>query len=189
VSAIDADTGRVRLTDGTEIDADVVLVALGVRPSTGWLAGSSVEVGDGVLCDATGRTSTPGIWAAGDVSSWWSDRAGRHRRIEHWTTAAEQARTVGANLAGGEPQPLDEVPYFWSDQFDLKLQSLGTPSGDDDVTLFRVGPRERLLAVYGRDGAVTGVVGFGVPKFVMRMRPLLAAAAPYEQALELAQTT
>jgi hypothetical protein len=81
------------------------------------------------------------------------------------------------------------VPYFWSDQFDLKLQSLGTPWGDDDVTVFRVGPRERLLAVYGRDGAVTGVVGFGVPKFVMRMRPLLAAAAPYEQALELAQTT
>jgi hypothetical protein len=95
---------------------------------------------------------------------------------------------VGQDVAG-QGKPLDEVPYFWSDQYGTKLQMLGRPDADDKVTLLHVGPNaDRLLAVYGRDGRVTGVFGMGAARWVMRMRPLLAEQASYDDALELARS-
>jgi NADPH-dependent 2,4-dienoyl-CoA reductase/sulfur reductase-like enzyme len=176
------------LSDGTTVGAGVVLVALGVTPDTGWLAGSGVEVDDGVVCDATGRTSVEGIWAAGDVARWWHPLYDRHVRLEHWTSAAAQGAAVGQDLAG-QGKPLDEVPYFWSDQYRNKLQMLGRPDADDEVTVLQVGPKaDRLLAVYGRGGRVTGAFGIGAARWVMRMRPLLAEQASYGDALELARS-
>ena len=102
--------------------------------------------------------------AMGDAASWLDPITGRHRRFEHWTSAGDQAVVVAKNLAGDGDlvHTLTEVPYFWSDQYDVKLQSLGTPAPTDDVELLTVGPRNRLLAVYGCEGRLTGVVGFGV---------------------------
>ncbi len=183
------DESRVQLvlSDGTVV-AGPVLGAVGVRPDVGWLDGSGVEVGDGILCDEFGRTSARGVWAAGDAAAWWHPRLRAHRRIEHWTNAAEQGAAVARNLLADDAAlaALDTVPYFWSDQYDFKLQSLGLPAPDDDVTVLRVGPRERLLAVYGHAGRLSGVVGFGVPRHVMRLRPMLAGAAPYEEAVTAA---
>jgi 3-phenylpropionate/trans-cinnamate dioxygenase ferredoxin reductase subunit len=178
---------RMRTTVAAEpdlADAPVTLVAIGVVPTTGWLDGSGIDVDDGVVCDAGGRTSRSGVWAMGDVASWLDPRTGGRRRYEHWTSAGDQAVVVAHNLLRGEGQrTLTEVPYFWSDQYDVKLQSLGTPAATDDVELLTVGPRQRLLAVYGSEGIVTGVVGFGVPRQVMRMRALLAARAPFDEAV------
>ena len=174
------------LSDGATVAAPVVLVGLGVTPDTGWLAGSGVEVDDGVLCDATGRTSVAGVWAAGDVARWEHPLFGAHMRMEHWTSAADQGVAVARDLAG-QPAALDEVPYFWSDQYRTKFQVLGWPHPDDEVTVLRVGPdADRLLAVYGRDGRVTAVLGASAPKWVMRMRSQIRDRVPYEEALAAA---
>lgn len=176
------------LSDGSSVDAAVVLVGLGVQPETSWLAGSEVRVDDGVLCDSSGRTSVHGVWAAGDVSRWIEPRSGSHRRVEHWTNAADQGVAVARDIMG-EGEPLDEVPYFWSDQYATRLQVLGSPHPDDVVTLLRVGPAgDRLLGVYAREGVVTGVVGANAARWVMRMRPLIAAAATEREALALARS-
>jgi len=175
------------LSDGSTVPAPVVLVGLGVEPDTDWLGHSGVEVDDGVLCDATGRTSVPGVWAAGDVARWEHPLFGRHMRLEHWTSAADQGVAVARDLAG-QPAPLDEVPYFWSDQYRTKFQVLGWPHPDDDVTLLRVGPAgDRLLALYGREGRLTAVLGASAPKWVMRMRSMIRDGAPYDDAVAAAQ--
>lgn len=176
----------VTLEDGTEIDADVLLAGLGVAPVTGWLEGSGVAVGDGVLCDAFCATSVPGVYAVGDVARWQNASTGDARRVEHWTNAIEMAAVVARNIVGasGEPTPFRTVPYVWSDQYDVKLQSVGFYAADDDVTIVQVGPKQRTLAVYGRDGALTGAVGFSAAPQVMKLRGLIAAGgARVEDAL------
>jgi 3-phenylpropionate/trans-cinnamate dioxygenase ferredoxin reductase subunit len=175
------------LSDGTTLPAPVILVGLGVEPDTAWLEGSGLEVDNGVLCDATGRTSLHGVWAAGDVARWEHPLFQAHLRMEHWTSAADQGAAVARDLAG-RPSALDEVPYFWSDQYGTKLQVLGLPHPDDEVTLLRVGPdADRLLAVYGRNGRLTAVLGAGAPRWVMRMRSMIRDRAPYEEALAAAR--
>jgi 3-phenylpropionate/trans-cinnamate dioxygenase ferredoxin reductase component len=170
------------------VDAPATLVAIGVAPTTGWLEGSGIAVDDGVRCDASGQTNAPRVWAMGDVATWRDAVTGRSRRSEHWTTAGDQAVVVARNLAGGgeAAHTLSEVPYFWSDQYGVKLQSLGTPAPDDDVELLTVGPHKRPLALYGSAGVLTGVVGFGVPRQVMRMRRVLASQGTLEAAVAVA---
>ncbi|MCU1533335.1 MAG: Reductase C-terminal [Arthrobacter sp.] len=175
------------LSDGTTLSAPVVLVGLGVQPETAWLEGSGLEVDNGVLCDATGRTSLDGVWAAGDVARWEHPLLGAHVRMEHWTSAANQGVAAARDLAG-QPTALDEVPYFWSDQYRTKFQVLGWPHPDDEVTLLRVGPdADRLLALYGRDGRLTAVLGASAPRWVMRMRSMVGDRAPYDEALAAAR--
>ena len=92
---------KVVLSDGTELDADLVVVGIGSRPSTDWLDGSGVAVDNGVVCDAAGRTSAPKVWAIGDVAS-WQDVSGHQVRVEHWSNVAEQARVIVPALLGAE---------------------------------------------------------------------------------------
>ena len=184
----DGDQRELLLSDGRTVPAPVVVVGLGVLPDTAWLDGSGLEVDDGVVCDATGRTSADGVWAAGDVARWWHPSYEKHVRLEHWTSAADQGAAVGRDIAGAGA-PLDEVPYFWSDQYKTKWQMLGRPDADDDVTLLRVGPNaDKLLAVYGRDGRVTAVLGAGAPRWVMKMRQPIADGMTYDEAVALASS-
>jgi 3-phenylpropionate/trans-cinnamate dioxygenase ferredoxin reductase subunit len=105
----------VRLTDGTAVRADAVVVGIGAVP-TGLEGGA-------VATDSYGRTEVPDVYACGDVAAWLRPSLGRIR-VEHWTSAAGQARTVAHTIAG-QPQPYDDPPYFWSDQFGLRLQYVG----------------------------------------------------------------
>src|SRR5690606_24424020 len=89
---------RATLTDGAEIETDVVVVGIGAVPEVGWLTGSGIEVGDGVLCDERGRTSVADVWAVGDVAAWLGSDS--RRRVEHWTNAGEQARVVARDMLG-----------------------------------------------------------------------------------------
>jgi 3-phenylpropionate/trans-cinnamate dioxygenase ferredoxin reductase subunit len=177
----DGRVGSVVLTDGTELAADLVLVGVGSRPATEWLDGSDVQVDNGVVCDAAGRTSAPHVWAVGDVASWRHVR-GHQSRVEHWSNIAEQARVVAPAILGADLPSSVVVPYFWSDQYDVKIQCLGEPQATDIVHLVEDDGR-KFLAFYERDGVVTGVVGGGRPGPVMKTRAKIAAAAPISEVL------
>jgi 3-phenylpropionate/trans-cinnamate dioxygenase ferredoxin reductase component len=171
----------VLLTDGTELTADLVVVGIGSRPMTDWLDGSGVEVDNGVICDAAGRTSAPHVWALGDVAS-WRNPMGHQVRVEHWSNVAEQARVVVPAMLEQDAPSNVVVPYFWSDQYDVKIQCLGEPVATDTVHLVEDDGR-KFLAYYERDGAVAGVVGGGMPGKVMKMRAKIAAAVPISDVL------
>lgn len=172
---------KVVLTDGSEVDADLVVVGIGSRPATDWLAGTGVAVDNGVICDNVGRTTVPHIWALGDVAS-WQDALGHQARVEHWSNVAEQARVLVPSLLGATPPEAVVVPYFWSDQYDVKIQCLGEPEGDDVVHLVEDDGR-KFLAYYEREGALVGVVGGGMPGKVMKVRAKIAAGAAISEIL------
>jgi NADPH-dependent 2,4-dienoyl-CoA reductase/sulfur reductase-like enzyme len=174
----------VVLTDGSELTADVVVVGIGSRPATEWLQGSAVTVDSvdkGVICDEAGRTSAPNVWALGDVAS-WRDATGRQGRVEHWSNVADQARVVVPAMLGQDVPAVVVVPYFWSDQYDVKIQCLGEPEADDIVHVVEDDGR-KFLAYYERDGALVGVVGGGMPGKVMKVRAKIAAAVPISEIL------
>lgn len=172
---------KVVLTDGSEVDTDLVVVGIGSRPATDWLAGTGVAVDNGVICDNVGRTTVPHIWALGDVAS-WQDALGHQARVEHWSNVAEQARVLVPSLLGATPPEAVGVPYFWSDQYDVKIQCLGEPEGDDVVHLVEDDGR-KFLAYYEREGALVGVVGGGMPGKVMKVRAKIAAGAAISEIL------
>jgi 3-phenylpropionate/trans-cinnamate dioxygenase ferredoxin reductase subunit len=165
----------VVLTDGTELPADMVVIGIGSRPNTDWLEGTGIAVDNGVICDNVGRTSTPHVWALGDVAS-WQDATGHQARVEHWSNVTEQARVLVPVLLGQEPPEVIVVPYFWSDQYDVKIQCLGEPEADDIVHVVEDDGR-KFLAYYERDGVIAGVVGGGMPGKVMKARAKIASGA------------
>jgi len=171
----------VVLTDGMELTADLVVVGIGSRPATKWLDGSGIEVDNGVICDEAGRTSAPNVWALGDVAS-WRDATGHQARVEHWSNVADQARVVVPALLGQDVPTNVVVPYFWSDQYDVKIQCLGEPEANDVVHLVEDDGR-KFLAYYERDGVLVGVVGGGLPGKVMKVRAKIAAATPIAEML------
>ena len=171
----------VVLSDGTELTADLVVVGIGSRPATEWLEGSGVAVDNGVICDEAGRTSAPNVWALGDVAS-WRDPTGHQVRVEHWSNVADQARVVVPAMLGQDVPSAVVVPYFWSDQYDVKIQCLGEPEATDIVHLVEDDGR-KFLAYYERDGVVVGVVGGGMPGKVMKVRAKIAAATPISEML------
>lgn len=189
----DSARSTVRLADGTALDADVILVGIGVEPSTAWLAGSGLEVRDGIVCDETLLARTPGgrpasgVYAAGDVARWWNPLFGEEMRVEHWTNAAEQGAHAAENLLavarGESPGPYAAVPFVWSDQGDLRIQLVGRPSPDDDVELVAGSAADgKLLALYSRDGVLRAALGVNAPKWVMPMRKQLLDGALVDDA-------
>ena len=180
--------GRVEsvvLGDGTEFDADLVVLGVGSRPVTEWLAGSGVDLDGadgGVLCDAAGRTSAPKVWAVGDVA-FWRGREGHQVRMEHWSNVVTQVRLMVPAMLGRESLHDVTVPaYFWSDQYDVKIQCLGEPEATDVVHLVE-DDGHKFLAYYERDGVLAGVVGGGRPGTVMGVRAKIAAGAPIADVL------
>jgi NADPH-dependent 2,4-dienoyl-CoA reductase/sulfur reductase-like enzyme len=170
------------LSDGTELHTDLMVVGIGSRPATDWLDGSGVEVDNGVVCDHVGRTSAPHVWALGDVAS-WEDATGHQARVEHWSNVAEQARVLVPALLGQEVSAnIVVVPYFWSDQYDVKIQCLGEPQATDMIHLVSDDGR-KFLAFYEREGAVAGVVGAGMPGPVMKSRAKISSGAPISDVL------
>lgn len=181
---------RVRLADGASIDADVVLVGVGVVPNTGWLNGSGLTIDNGVVCDET-LLAAPGVVAAGDVCRWPNPLFdGEVMRLEHWTNATEQGVAAGARLLAGDgaAEPYAPVPFVWSDQYDVKIQVVGHVRGDDDLAIVDGSMDERrFVAAFGRNGRLVGAVGFGRPRVVMQYRRLIAARCSWDEALAAAE--
>jgi NADPH-dependent 2,4-dienoyl-CoA reductase/sulfur reductase-like enzyme len=178
---------RVRLDDGTAVDADLVVVGVGVAPATDWLDGSGLTIDDGVVCDAT-LLAAPGVVAAGDVARWPNPLfGGESMRVEHWTNASEQGVAGAKRLLYGDgaaPEAFAPVPFVWSDQYDRKIQSAGAFRGDDEMAIVHGSLEERrFVAVFGRAGRIVGVLGFSMPAKVMQYRRLIAARATFDDAL------
>ncbi|MBM0124258.1 NAD(P)/FAD-dependent oxidoreductase [Pimelobacter simplex] len=181
----------VRLTDGTTWDTDLVVAAVGGAPDTTWLEDSGVELDDGVVVDAYGAASVPGVWAVGDVAAVADPRGGGRVRVEHWTAAGDLAASVAHNLLaalrGEEPRPHTELPYMWSDQYDTKVQCLGLPRATDEVVVLTGSLDEGgFLAAHVEGGRVRAVSGAGLPAALMRCRAAVAAAVPLDELRALA---
>jgi NADPH-dependent 2,4-dienoyl-CoA reductase/sulfur reductase-like enzyme len=169
----------VRLSDGTELAADIVIVGLGATPNTDWLHGSGVPAQDGVICDERCRAADH-VYAAGDVASWINPRYGERMRVEHRLHAAEQAGYVARAIAhDGASEPFAPIPFFWSDQFDLRVQAYGHLRPDDHVSVIEGSLDDRkLVATCTRDGRVVAVVGINMPGQLRQARELVDAACP-----------
>ena len=174
---------RVTLSDGSTIDADVVVVGIGVIPNTEWLDGSGLEVDDGVVCDAS-CLAADRVTAAGDVARWPNELFGETMRVEHWDNAAQQGAHAARRLLDAAVGPFTPVPWFWSDQYDRKIQLAGRVRGDDEVRVVTGSVDERrFAAIYGRAGRIVGVLGFNRPRHVMRYRALIEQGAGFDEAL------
>jgi len=180
---------RVNLSDNTSVQADVVVVGIGVIPNTEWLEGSGLELDNGVVCDET-CLAAPGIAAAGDVARWPNRRFGETMRVEHWDNAIDQGQHAARRLvsADRQAQPYAPVPWFWSDQYDRKIQLAGRVRPDDEVRVITGSIEERrFAALYGRAGRLVGVLGFNRPRHVMKYRNLVEQGAGFDEALAIAQ--
>ncbi|WP_369394915.1 NAD(P)/FAD-dependent oxidoreductase [Streptomyces sp. CG1] len=170
----------VLLEDGRTLPADTVVVGVGARPCVDWLAGSGVALDNGVTCGADGRTALAGVVAVGDCANWYDPHTGTHRRVEHWTGALERPDTAVATLlAGGATQPgVPRPPYFWSDQYGVKIQFVGHAAGADEVTVEEGSTGDRsFLAVYRRAGRPVAVLGMNQPRLFTRWRKQLTSTA------------
>jgi NADPH-dependent 2,4-dienoyl-CoA reductase/sulfur reductase-like enzyme len=173
----------VELADGTRLPADLVLLAVGSTPATGWLTGSGLRLDDGVVCDQRCEAA-PGIYAAGDVASWHNPHFGIRMRVEHRMNATEQAMAAAANLLGA-PQAFAPVPYFWTDQYDTKIQAYGIVPPDAELQILDGDSAQgRFTAAYGHHGTVVGVLGWNSPREVRTLRRLVAERAPWPNTAE-----
>lgn len=175
----------VRLADGSEIGADLVVLGIGAIPETGWLAASGLDVTDGVLCDATLRAAD-GVWAAGDIARWPNPAFETLMRLEHWTNAMHQGDHVAANLVDpAGATAFAEVPYFWSQWYDQFIQSAGLPTGEPTL-VHGDWDAEEFVALYRDGDRLVGVLTLNRRRDIMRYRRLIGARASWEAALEAA---
>jgi len=177
---------EAHLSDGTVLAADVVVLAVGVRPATRWLEGSGLTLDGGVVCDET-CLAAPGIVAAGDVARWPNNRFGEVRRVEHWDNAIRQAHHAARRLLAGsdaEAVAYEPVPWFWSDQFDRKLQLVGSPLSFDEFRVVSGSLAERKFAgVYRRDDRLIATVALNSPRVIVSSRRLLERNPTWTEAL------
>jgi NADPH-dependent 2,4-dienoyl-CoA reductase/sulfur reductase-like enzyme len=176
---------RVRMADGARFEADVAVVALGAMPNVDWLADSGLDVSRGLVCDATSiAAGHPEIAGAGDVAAWPHPLAdGELVRVEHWSNAAEQGTLAGANLVrpAAERVVYDSVPAFWSDQYDVKVQSVGFPDRAERVRILEGSMAERRFVAAGeRDGRVVAAIGFNAARRMPAYRRHIAERTPFD---------
>lgn len=172
---------EVVLSDGSRVAADVVVIGVGVAPETAWLDGSGLLLDNGVVCDE--RCAAVGasrVVAAGDVARWFNPLFGRLMRVEHWTNAVEQADVAARRLVAGADgtPPFAPAPYFWSDQYDAKVQFVGTTGPEMSVVEGDVEQR-KFVAAFGEAGRTVGVLCFSWPARLARYRRLVAAGAAF----------
>lgn len=175
----DIEPGTVILADGRRLPAGAVVVGIGARPATGWLAGSGIELGpDGAItADEYLRTSLPDVYAVGDCASFPSARYGERLLVHHWDNALQGPRTVAANVVGEAPQVYDPVPYFWSEQFGRFVQYAGHHAAADTM-VWRGDPAGASWSVlWLREGALVALLAVGRARDLAQGRKLILSGA------------
>jgi 3-phenylpropionate/trans-cinnamate dioxygenase ferredoxin reductase subunit len=179
VKVASIDEGGISLADGGWIDADEIVVGVGVRPSLHWVSG--LEQANGIVVDASLRTSRPEIVAVGDCAAWWSTRYGRRLRVEHWDVAINAPEVAAAALLGQEAV-YDEPPYFWSEQFGRMVQYAGHHPVAERM-IFRGDPSEAKWAVCWLTGdRLEAILTVGIPRDMAQARRIIAAGTPVDAA-------
>ncbi|WP_210576148.1 NAD(P)/FAD-dependent oxidoreductase [Streptomyces sp. GESEQ-4] len=171
--------GTVVLDDGSRLPADAVVVGIGARPATAWLAGSGIKLGKHgeVVADDRLQTSVPDVYAVGDCASFPSGRYGERLLVHHWDNALQGPRTVAANIIGEAPAVYDPVPYFWSEQFGRFVQYAGHHASAD-TTLWRGDPSGPSWTVcWLRENRLIALLAVGRPRDLAQGRRLIEAGA------------
>ncbi|MFF4831237.1 NAD(P)/FAD-dependent oxidoreductase [Streptomyces sp. NPDC001315] len=183
------ESGVVVLDDGTRLPAGAVVVGIGARPATDWLAGSGIALGahGEVVADGHLRTSVPDVYAVGDCASFPSGRYGERLLVHHWDNALQGPRTVAANIIGdatGEiPVVYDPVPYFWSEQFGRFVQYAGHHAAAD-TTVWRGDPAGPAWTVcWLREGRLVALLAVGRPRDLAQGRKLIEAGTAMDAGL------
>jgi 3-phenylpropionate/trans-cinnamate dioxygenase ferredoxin reductase component len=164
--------GGVRLDDGTVLDADVVVVGVGVAPNVELARSAGLAVDDGVLVDAHLRTSDADVFAAGDVANAEHSVLGRRIRVEHWANALNQPAVAARSMLGVDAV-YDRLPYFFSDQYDLGMEYLGHASTDDEVVVHGDLEKREFVALWQRDGHVVAGMNVNVWDVTDQIRELI----------------
>lgn len=175
VSVQAADANGLLLSDGSRVDADVVVVGIGTAPCTELAKSIGAGSDDGIPVDAFGATSVADVFAAGDVAVQFSRWHDRKLRIESWANAQNQSIAVASNMIG-QSNEYTAAPWFWSDQYDLNLQIVGDATGDTIVVRSH-GEAGRFTTFSLRDGALVGAATVNCPKEMSALRKLVAAFA------------
>lgn len=162
----------VGLTDGTVETADLVVVAVGVKPRLELAEAAGLAVGDGVLTDEHLCTSAPGVYAAGDIAAAWNPHYQTRLRVEHWANAAHQGTTAGANAVGAGVA-YDRLPYFFSDQYDLGFEYVGNHDPTDELAVRGSLAERRFVAFWHRGGVLTGAIAVNTRDVVEDLRAML----------------
>jgi 3-phenylpropionate/trans-cinnamate dioxygenase ferredoxin reductase component len=178
VSGVELDSGEV-------LPVDLVVVGIGAAPATGWLNGSGVGLAAGVVCDSscavldTRGRAIDGVVAAGDVARWPNPLFRAEMRVEHWDNAITQGRAAALRLLG-QAAPYAPVPYFWTDQYDTKLQFVGMAHPGNQVTVAEGSLASRsCVAVYGQGGVTIGALAVNMPHRMASYRQLVANRVPF----------
>lgn len=185
---------KVVLDDGSVVEADLVVVGIGVRPATRWLESSGIALHErdgGILCDEFLATSLPGVYAAGDVAHFPNPLFdGEMMRVEQWTNAAEQGALAARNaLHPDEAKPSAAVPYFWSDWYDSRIQFVGIPQSEEIRVVSEELGEEKFLALYRRGNKLGGVLTVDRQSQIMKYKRLIATSATWDEALAFAGVT
>jgi 3-phenylpropionate/trans-cinnamate dioxygenase ferredoxin reductase subunit len=170
---------QVVTASGAAFECDFAVIGVGVAPEVGWLAGSGVELQNGVLVDEFCRTNVPGVYAAGDVANWWHPTLGERLRVEHFDNAQNQGVAAARNMLG-QREPYAPVPYFWSDQYGLSLQYVGHASGQDQVVLRGRVDDSSWSAFFLRDGRLRAALAVNRFKDLSAARQLIARQTAVE---------
>jgi 3-phenylpropionate/trans-cinnamate dioxygenase ferredoxin reductase subunit len=178
VAAFEGDTHvrRVVTRKGLRIECDFVVAGIGIEPEVDWLSGSGVEIDNGVVVDQYLRTNIDGIFAAGDVANHYHPLFDRHIRLEHWQNAVRQGAAAAQNMLGRR-SAYDEIPWFWSDQYESNVQYVGFHSTWDRMVVRGRLESSSYLACYLNDGRIDAAVGLNRGKDVRRVMPLIRSRA------------
>lgn len=178
----------VHLDDGSMVSAERVVVGIGVVPNTDWLEGSGLTIDNGVVCDET-LLAAPGVVAAGDLARWPSARFGTMLRVEHWDHAVASGEAAARRLLAGPDAPaFDPIPWFWSDQYDTKVQLVGVAGADAETEVVSGSlDEDRFAVVYGHHGWVSGVLGVNRPRHVALMRARVEQGISFGDAVAAAR--
>lgn len=177
----------VRLSDGTRLDADLVVVGIGADPAVEWLHSADLAVEFEVACDRYLATSAPDVYAAGDIARWYNPVFGRSMRLETWTSAAEQGAVAARNALGlDKPREYRTVPYTWTDWYGSRLQFVGDPVSEDIQIVLGDEHSDRFVALYRQGDRLVGALAMNNSSVVMKYRAMIGAGASWRDGLDFA---
>lgn len=173
---------RVRTTGGATIEADLVVVGIGVAPRTALAEEMGAACDNGILVDASLKTGLRGVYAAGDVANAWHPFYERRIRVEHWANAMRQGAAAGRALAG-EAVSYDEIPYFFSDQYDVGMEYVGYAAGDDELVIRGDADAREFIAFWLQNGRVAAGMNVNVWDVSDTIRDLIKARVEVDRNL------